>query len=84
MVLAFLLCFSAISVCAAADTPAKSSLADIILRAAADGKLAYKLTTPEELKALLGPAENEAVRNDGAVVQPKDFIEAVRKNQRMQ
>ena len=67
MALTFLLFFSTISVCAAADTTAKSSPADIVRRAVAEGKLAYKLTTPEELKALLGPAENETVRNDGGM-----------------
>jgi len=66
-VLTLLLCFSTISVCAAADKPAKSSPADIARQAAADGKIAYKLTTPDELKNLLGPAENEAARNDGGM-----------------
>ena len=62
-----ILCSPVISFCAEIDTPAKSSPADIALRAAADGKIAYKLTTPDELKALLGPAANEAVRNDGGM-----------------
>ncbi len=62
-----ILCSPVISFCAETDTLAKSSPADIALRAAADGKIAYKLTTPDELKALLGPAENEAVRNDGGM-----------------
>lgn len=67
MVLTFLLFFSTISVCATTDTPTKSNPADIVRRAVAEDKLAYKLTTPEELKAMLGPAENEAVRNDGGM-----------------
>ena len=62
-----ILCSPAISFCAEIDKPAKSSPADIARRAAAEGKLAYKLTTPDELKALLGPAANEAVRNDGGM-----------------
>ena len=64
-----LLCSPLISFCAETDKPAKSrsSPADIALSAVADGKIAYKLTTPDELKALLGPAENEAVRNDGGM-----------------
>jgi len=60
-----LLCSPLISFCAETDKPAKSSPADIALSAVADGKIAYKLTTPDELKALFGPAEKEAVRNDG-------------------
>ena len=62
-----ILCSPVISFCAETDTPAKSSPADIARRAAAEGKLAYKLTTPDEFKALLGPAANEAVRNDGGM-----------------
>jgi len=45
--------------------PDKSASADIIRSAAAAGKLAYRLTTPDELKTLLGPAENETVRYEG-------------------
>ena len=67
MVLTLLLFFSTISVCAAADTPTKSNPADIVRRAVTEGKLAYKLTTPDEFKALLGPAANEAARNDGGM-----------------
>jgi len=67
MVLALLLCSYTISVCAAADTPTKSNPADIVRCAAADGRIAYKLTTPDELKALLGPDGNETVRNDGGM-----------------
>jgi len=62
-----LLCSPLISFCAETDKPAKSSPADIALSAVADGKIAYKLTTPDELKALLGTAEKEAVRNDGGM-----------------
>ena len=62
-----ILCSLIISICTAADTPTKSSPVDIARRAAADGKLAYKLTTPEELKALLGPAEKETKKSDGGM-----------------
>jgi len=62
-----ILCSPIISFCAETDKPAKSSPSDITLSAVADGKIAYKLTTPDELKALLGPTENEAVRNDGGM-----------------
>jgi len=38
---------------------------DIVYRAAQEGKLAYKLTTPEELEALLGSAIRETEQADG-------------------
>ena len=44
-----------------------SGVAEIARRAAADGKLAYKLTTPEEFRELLGPADNEKKTNDGGM-----------------
>ena len=44
----------------------KSSI-EIARQAAADGQLAYKLTTPEEFKILLGPAENEKMTKDGDI-----------------
>jgi serine protease AprX len=65
--LIFILCFPVISFCAEGNVPTKSSPADIVRQAAADGKIAYKLTTPDELKALLGPAENQTVRNNGGM-----------------
>ena len=52
---------------AESETTTKSSPADILRRAAAEGKLAYKLTTPEELKALLGPDAKETTKNDGGM-----------------
>ncbi|OHB72956.1 MAG: hypothetical protein A2Z25_13370 [Planctomycetes bacterium RBG_16_55_9] len=52
---------------AGANAATQSSPAEIVRRAAQEGKLAYKLTTPEELKALLGPAEKEAVKRDGGM-----------------
>lgn len=61
------LCFPVISFCAETGIPKKSSPADITRQAAADGKIAYKLTTPDKLKALFGPAEHETVRNDGGM-----------------
>ena len=45
----------------------KSNPGEIARRAAAQGKLAYKLTTPEELKALLGSAEMETQKGDGGM-----------------
>jgi len=62
-----ILCSPMISICTAADTPAKSSTADIILQAVAEDKLAYKLTTADEFKTLLGPAEKENIKKDGGM-----------------
>jgi len=62
-----ILCSPIISICTAAETPTKLSQADIVQRAAADGKLVYKLTTPEELETLLGPAEKETKKRDGGM-----------------
>ncbi|MFC1634182.1 hypothetical protein ACFL5Z_05020 [Planctomycetota bacterium] len=64
MVLALALLLS-ISVCA--ESEMKPSPVQIARRAAGEGKLAYKLTTPEELKALLGPAEKETQKGDGGM-----------------
>jgi len=50
-----------ISVCAEPDTTTKPGPADIIRSAAAEGKLAYKLTEPEEVKALLGSPVEEFI-----------------------
>ena len=50
-----------------AETETKLSREEIARSAAAGGKLAYKLTTPEEFRALLGPAENEKMTKDGGM-----------------
>ena len=60
-----ILCSPIISFCAETDKSAKSNPADIARQAAKEGKLAYKLTTPKELEALLGPAEKETKKSDG-------------------
>ena len=65
--LILILCFSIIAFCTEGNVPTKSSPADIVRQAVADGKIAYKLTTPDELKALLGPAENQTLRNSGGM-----------------
>jgi hypothetical protein len=62
---ALLLGFVTYSVCAEQATGEKLGAADIVRRAAAQGLLAFKLTTPDELKVLLGPATNEVTKNDG-------------------
>jgi len=66
-VLALSLLLSTISVSAETKAASKSNTVEIARRAAAERKLAYKLTTPEEFRALLGPAENEKTTNDGGM-----------------
>ena len=44
-----------------------ASRVEIARRAATEGKVAYKLTTPAELKALLGPGAKEIRKNDGGM-----------------
>ncbi len=66
LILVPLLLFT-VSVFANSKVDTKSDIADIVRRAAAEGKLAYKLSTTEELKALLGPASKEAKKNDGGM-----------------
>jgi len=46
---------------------AKQSPADLVRAAAAEGKLAYKLTEPKELKDLLGTPKKESTRSDGGM-----------------
>ena len=58
---------STISVCAEPDTATKPSHADIIHRAVDEGKLSFKLTTPEDLKVLIGPAIKETTKNSGGM-----------------
>lgn len=43
------------------------STANLVYSAAKEGKLAYKLTVPEELKKLLGPTIAETTVNDGGM-----------------
>lgn len=62
-----ILCSPITSICSAAETPTKSSPPNIARQAVEEGKITYKLTTPDELKALLGPADNETVRNSGGM-----------------
>lgn len=57
-----------ISVCAESTKSAKPSLSDIIHQAVAEGKIAYKLTTAEELKALLGKPQREKEKDEGDAI----------------
>jgi serine protease AprX len=49
------------------NTNAKPSHADIIRDAAAQGKLAFKLTEPNEIKSLLGAPATENIRDGGGM-----------------
>jgi hypothetical protein len=49
------------------NTTTKQSPVDIVRSCAAQGKLAYKLTEPEEFKSLLGPALNESTKTSGGM-----------------
>ncbi len=66
-IFAFGLLLSLLEIAVFAETETKSSLAEIVRHAATEGKLAYKLSTPEELKALLGTASKETKKNDGGM-----------------
>lgn len=63
----FLVLLTVLFVSVEIKAASKPSTAEIARRAAADGKLAYKLTTPEEFRALLGPAENEKKTKDSGM-----------------
>jgi hypothetical protein len=64
----FLILLLVFSVSAEIKAASKPSTADIVRSAAADGRLAYKLTTPEELKALLGKPQRENKNDEGDVI----------------
>jgi len=83
-ILTLLLWFPTTSACAKSVAGVKSSPSNILRRAAAEGKLAYKLTTPEELKALLGPAVKETTKTDGGMeVLDLDYTDVQAKFGRM-
>jgi len=68
------------SVRADPNTTVKPDPADIIHQAVAEGKLAYKLTTPGELKALLGEPQTKKKmeRNGGGIIVLGMFYPDVR------
>ena len=66
LVLVALLLFT-VFVFANTETETKPDIADTVRRAAAEGRIAYKLTAPEELKTLLGSEGKEKVTNDGGM-----------------
>jgi subtilisin family serine protease len=53
---------------AQSDTTAGPKLTDIVQQAAAEGKIAYMLTTPENLKALLGKPQKEFEKDGGGMM----------------
>ncbi len=57
-----------ISVCAESTKSAKPSLSDIIYQAVAEGKIAYKLTTSDEFKAIAGQPTKEWTEEDGEII----------------
>lgn len=52
---------------ASSASPPAASLVDKARQAVQEGKIAYKLTTPEELRVLLGPPRSEQRRRDGGM-----------------
>ena len=68
IIVAILLGFLTTCVCAESVTDTKSSPANIVRSAAAEGKLAYRLTTPEEVKVLLGQPARQEEQDDGDVL----------------
>jgi hypothetical protein len=63
-IVAILFVFLSTKVYANQPAESKSSLVDTVRQAAAEGKLAYRLTTPEEVKVLLGQPTRQEVRNE--------------------
>ncbi len=81
---AILSCLFVTSVCGQRSPLTKPNPLDIARRAAAESKLAFKLTTPEELKALVGPALKETKKGDGGMeILDLDYAEMKAKFGRM-
>ena len=68
VMLALLLGLLATLVCAESNVTAKPSPADIIHQAVKSGKIAEKLTDPNEIKAILGKPQTEKMRRSGGMV----------------
>jgi len=56
-----------VCLCVAAESPnpVKPVAADVVVSAAKEGRIAYRLTTPEEMQELLGPALKDKKDRDG-------------------
>jgi len=59
--------FLAISIYAEPNAVAKQNHADIIRSAVAAGKVSFRLTTPDDVKTLLGPPVKETTEKDGGM-----------------
>jgi len=68
VILALILGLLASLVCAESNATAKPDPADIVRTAASDGRLAYNLTTPDELKSIAGQPTKEWTEDDGEVI----------------
>jgi serine protease AprX len=64
VILTIAILLSLLTITVHVEAARKPNPVEIARLAATEGKLAYKLTTPEELKALLGPAEREMMKRD--------------------
>lgn len=62
------LCLFTTSFCTESTKSAEPSLADTIRQAAAEGKLAYKLTTPDDFKAIAGQPTREWTEEDDEII----------------
>ena len=60
-----LLCVATLFPSVGRSANAREDLRTLVRRAAADGRIAFKLTTPEEFKALIGPPTRESTEADG-------------------
>jgi len=57
----------AVSIYAEPKAVAKQNHADIIRSAVAEGKISFRLTTPDDVKTLLGPPVKETTEKDGGM-----------------
>lgn len=67
VVLIILWCLFTAIVFAESDVETKKNYADIIRSAVSDGKICFRLTTSDDLKALLGSPDKETTRRDGGM-----------------
>ena len=50
------------------DRPSREDISSLVRQAAADGRISYKLTTPDEFKAIAGQPTKEWTEDDGDVI----------------
>jgi len=69
----FFFSFTILAVCvpsfvfADSDSSEQKSAVEIVSKAVQEDRILYKLTTPDEFKTLVGPAEREETKNDGGM-----------------